>query len=376
MTGNSTKVAFFTLSLQGGGAERAMVQLAAGMARRGMLVDLVVAHAKGPYVGLVPDDVRLVDLNVFRIEVSHLSLLRYLKSARPEALFSVLVDPDVVALAVRRFLYKDFKLIVRVATTMSLAHAQSATIKQRAAFALWRRLLPSADAVAGVSSGVIKDLRRYVPSVTDRVHTIYDPVVGPHIAQQASAAVQHPWFDDAPPVIVSVGRLELVKGHETTLRALAEVVESRPARLLILGDGPDHDRLLDVARSLQISHLVDFVGFQSNPFAYMARAALFVLASSREGLSNGLLEAMACGTPVVSTDCPNGPSEILERGKWGRLVPVGDWRALAAAILNTLDAPVDRQKLVARARDFDVETSVDRHMELLAELTQTARHRQ
>lgn len=152
------------------------------------------------------------------------------------------------------------------------------------------------------------------------------------------------------------------------MRAFAEVTKVRPARLVILGEGPDHERLLGVARSLQIGHLVDFAGFQTNPFAYMARAAAFVLASLYEGLPNVLIQAMACGTPVVSTDCPSGPSEILEDGKWGELVPVGDWRALAAAILRTLDAPIDRHALIARAGVYDGAAGVDRYLQLLDDI--------
>ena len=159
-----------------------------------------------------------------------------------------------------------------------------------------------------------------------------------------------------------------VKGHETALRAFAEVVKSRPARFVILGEGPDRQKLVDLSHTLKIAHLVDFAGFQINPFAYMARAAAFVLASSHEGLPSVLIEAMACGAPLVSTDCPSGPREILEGGQWGRLVPVGNWRALATAILDTLDAPVDRDALTARANAYDGESSVEQYMALLQEL--------
>ena len=300
-------------------------------------------------------------------------MLRYLKRECPAALISTLVDADVVALAVRKFLHRRIELIVRVANTMSHVSAHS-RVKGRATLALWRRLLPSADAVVANSAGAAANLKGYVPALEHRVHTIHNPVVWPYIDEQAGAVPEHPWFSDAVPVVLSAGRLHPQKRHETTLRAFANVVKARAARLVILGEGPERDRLLGVARSLRIDHLVDFAGFQNNPFAYMARAAAFVLASDHEGLPNVLIQAMACGTPVVSTDCPSGPSEILEGGKWGELVPVGDWRALAAAILRTLDASIDRRALIARARVYDGEACVDRYMQLLEEVTGPCRH--
>ena len=363
----SPRIALFMLNLSGGGAERVMLDLARGMARRGRLVDVVVARSTGSYADLIPEEVRLVDLKTWRIEVSYLSLLRYLKRERPAALVSTLIGADVVALAVRKLLHRDTLLIVRVVSTMSRQAAHS-RIKRRATMALWRRLLPSADAVVANSVGATADLQRYAPPLRCPVRTIHNPVVWPYIAKQAGEALDHPWFEDGPPVILSAGRLVPAKGYETALRAFAEVVKSRPARFVILGEGPDRERLAGLAHALKIAHWVDFAGFQINPFAYMARAAVFVLASSYEGLPNVLIQAMACGTPVVSADCPSGPREILDGGKWGPLVPVGDWRALATAILHTLDAPVDRDALTARADDYDGESSVDQYMALLQEL--------
>ena len=362
-----TRIAFFTLNLAGGGAEQVVLDLAGGMVRRGTLVDVVVAHATGPLLDLIPKGARLVDLKAWRIEVCHLSLLRYLKRERPSALISTLPQADVVALAVRMFLHKDIPLIVRATNTAS----QMATrpgLRWRATLTLWRRLLPSADAVVANSVGATEDLERYAPSLRCAVRTIHNPTVWPRIAEQAAQALDHPWFDDGLPVILSAGRLVPQKGHETALRAFAEVVKSRPARFVILGEGPDRQKLVDLSHTLKIAHLVDFAGFQINPFAYMARAAAFVLASSHEGLPSVLIEAMACGAPLVSTDCPSGPREILEGGKWGRLVPVGNWRALADAILYTLDAPVDRDALIARANAYDGESSVDQYMALLQDL--------
>ena len=233
-----TRIAFFTLNLAGGGAEQVVLDLAGGMVRRGTLVDVVVAHATGPLLDLIPKGARLVDLKAWRIEVCHLSLLRYLKRERPSALISTLPQADVVALSVRMFLHKDIPLIVRATNTAS----QMATrpgLRWRATLTLWRRLLPSADAVVANSVGATEDLERYAPSLRCAVRTIHNPTVWPRIAEQAAQALDHPWFDDGLPVILSAGRLVPQKGHETALRAFAEVVKSRPARFVILGEGPD-----------------------------------------------------------------------------------------------------------------------------------------
>ena len=166
-------------------------------------------------------------------------------------------------------------------------------------------------------------------------------------------------------MILSAGRLTKVKDHATLLRAFAEVVDFRPARLVILGDGAERDNLLQLAGRYGIAQQVDLPGFKVNPFAYMSRSDVFVLSSRYEGFPNVLVQAMACGTPVVSTDCRSGPAEILDHGKWGKLVPVGGWRSMADAIIETLDEPVSGAHEVCRASSYSVETSVDRYLEVL-----------
>ena len=155
------------------------------------------------------------------------------------------------------------------------------------------------------------------------------------------------------------------KDYPTLLRAFAEVVRSRPARLVILGQGVERESLLELAERLGVSERFDLPGFDVNPFRYMSRASVFVLSSRYEGFPNVLAQAMACGAPVVSTDCRSGPSEMLEGGRWGRLVPVGDWRAMARAIEDTLDDPMPAEELKARASVYSVEASVERYLEVL-----------
>ena len=359
------RIALFVSSLHGGGAERVILEIAGELARRGLSVDLVLARAEGPYMALLPDDVRLIDLDSSRTVTSFHKLIRYLYRDRPDALLSTLDATNVLALIVRKFFFRDLRLVVRQAIPLSLGITHG-SFKVRMIQRLLKCLLPSADAVVGVSSGVAEDLRRNVPRASDLILAIPNPVGIADIAEKAVVPIEHPWFnDEGGPVILSAGRLNVAKDHATLLRAFADVTGSRQARLVILGVGPERENLLELAQLLGVSHQVDLPGFMLNPFAYMSRAKVFVLSSLHEGFPNVLVQAMACGTPVVSTDCPSGPSEILEDGKWGRLVPVGDWRAMAEAIIDTLDNPLPSEQLISRASAFSAEASVDRYLEVL-----------
>jgi len=162
-----------------------------------------------------------------------------------------------------------------------------------------------------------------------------------------------------------VGRLTEQKDFSTLLQAFAQVRAQRQARLLLLGEGEMRDELTALGLALGIAKDLSLHGFTNNPFAYMARAAVFVLSSAYEGLPGVLIQALACGCPVVSTDCPSGPSEILENGQYGRLVPVGDPAAMAQAILSTLEAPPDRGLLQKQASLFSVDRAVEQYLEVL-----------
>ena len=360
-----SRIALFLPNLDGGGAQRVMVEVAKGLAERGLTVDLLLVRAEGPLLGLAPEGVRVVNFNSWMAVASLPKLVKYLKRARPDVLLSTL-NCNVPALIAKKFFAKDLRVVVRQENTFSM-QLKTADFKMRAALRLQRRLLPFADAIIAVSSGTADDLRRDVPKASHLVRTIWNPVVSTIIAEKARLPVEHPWFN-APrlPVILSVGRLAPEKDQPTLLRAFAQLVKSRPARLVILGEGPDRKAVLSLSRELGITKFVDFPGFDPNPFPYMEKAKVFALSSRYEGLGNVLIEAMACGTPVVSTDCPNGPREILEDGKWGRLVPVGDWLSLSRAISETLDHPADPNDLISRAQSFAVGPAIEEHIKVLS----------
>ena len=239
---------------------------------------------------------------------------------------------------------------------------------------LARWLYPRAEAIVGVSDGVARDVERCFALPAGRVRTIYNPIVDATLAERAAAVCPHPWFTAGDvPVLVTVGRLHPQKDHAGLLEAVRRVREKRPVRLVIFGEGPERDRLEALRRQLGLEQAVDLPGVTDNPYAAMSRAALFVLSSRFEGLPTVLVEALACGCPAVATDCPDGPAEILDRGRYGQLVPVGDAVGLAEAILTALDRPVDRQALRQRADVFSVECSLDGYLDALGHRTASPR---
>jgi glycosyltransferase involved in cell wall biosynthesis len=219
--------------------------------------------------------------------------------------------------------------------------------------------------VVAVSHHVASDLAHVSGIPSQRINMIYNPVVTPDLLRQAHLPVDHPWFAaDEPPVILGVGRLHRDKDFATLIQAFSLLHQQRPARLVILGEGPERPRLEHLVQTLGVQHAVDLPGYAANPAAYMRQAAMLVLSSLAEGFGNVLIEAMATGTPVVSTDCPGGPSELLAHGTYGRLVPVGDVAALAAAMHATLDDPPDPALLQRRAAEFSLERSVQKYCAL------------
>ena len=358
-------IALFVPSLHGGGAERVILNIACELANRSIPVHLVLVKAEGHYLDLVPKGVRLIDLNSHRTATSLLKLLRYLRGERPAALLSTLAHANVVALLAKLLIGGRLRVVARMENTFSEMF-DSGGFKQRQTLRLLKLLLPTADAIVAVSQGVADDLRGLFPTASQKVTMIYNPAVWPELADQAVAPVEHPWFNgEGVPIVLSAGRLTTVKDHATLMRAFSEVLRSRPARLVILGVGSERENLLKLAERLELSQQVDLPGFKINPFSFMSKSEVFVLSSRYEGFPNVLLQAMACGTPIVSTDCRSGPREILEDGKWGRLVPVGDWKNMADAILETMDNPIPPDRLISRAQVFSAGAAIDRYLEVL-----------
>lgn len=357
-------ITLFLPSLHGGGAERVMVNLARGFAERGLQVDLVLARAEGPYLSEVPESVHVVDLGSRRVLYSLPGLVRYLRKERPDAMLSTLRHANIIAILARRIAGVPARLVVREAATLRENMRSAPTLKERLMPALMRMLYQRADCVIANSQGVAEDLINFIGLPADMVKVIYNPVITPELFAKAEDPLDHPWFQPGePPVILGVGRLTKAKDFPTLIRAFALVREERPARLMILGEGEERSALESLVQELGLEEDVELPGFVDNPYKYMKRAGVFVLSSRWEGFGNVLVEAMALGTPVVSTDCPSGPSEILEGGKWGRLVAVGDVQKLAVSILEAMDEA--KRDYSQRLSQLSLSSIVDRYAEVL-----------
>ena len=360
------RVAIFLPSLAGGGAERTMVNLLGEIARRGSPVDLVLSTATGPYLDDVPDGVRLVDLGASRVVTSLPSLVRYLRRARPEAMLTVLTHASLVGLVARAVARVGTRVAVVEQDTMSEVARE--TIRRRARLMPFfvRRLYPKADMIIAVSSGVADDLAEFVRLPRSRVEVVYNPVVTPNVKAAARGDIPHRWLGDGePPVVLGIGRLQpRKKDFALLIRAFAKARGDTGARLIILGEGPERSALEELVSNLGVESCVTIPGFVDNPYAYLSRASLFVLSSQWEGLPTVLIEAMYCGVPVVSTDCPSGPREILAGGRHGVLVPVGDEpemvRAISAGLAGEIPPPAPDSW-----QSYELAVVADRYLDLL-----------
>jgi glycosyltransferase involved in cell wall biosynthesis len=333
-------IAFFLPSLRGGGAERVILNLAQGITERGFPVDLVLAAAEGAFIDQLPTSVRLVDLHAPRVLRSLGPLAGYLRRERPRVLISSMNYANLIALWAARLARQATPVVVTVHTTLSESGRQQRRLSARIWPHLLRTFYPWAASVVAVSRGAADDLARASGLPRDRMEVVYNPVITPAGLAAASQAPDHPWFAAGqPPVILGVGRLTRQKDFPTLIRAFAEVRRRRAGRLIILGEGEDRPGLTALAAELGVADDVALPGFRDDAMACMAASGLFVLSSAWEGLPTVLIEALAAGTRVVSTDCPSGPREILQDGRLGALVPVGDAAALAEAMLDALERP-------------------------------------
>ena len=413
MSSNKLHVGFLLTGLSGGGAERVLLNLAAALIARGHRADLVIPRFAGDYRAAIPSGMRVrrarmpgtdrkflgavrrSGIDVEAVTVNPLGatrswlvltrkypgipvlrgnglrsiyphahfLARYMREVRPHVLISGLPGPNAIAVCAAELADWAVPVVVTVWNNVSADYTPE-----------WleasKTLYPLADAVVAVSEGVAESVRQSLGVDAERLRTIYSPIPADRIRRLAQEKVTHPWFTDgAPPVVLNVGREAPQKDHPTLVEAFGLARREVDARLVILGklSAPYRAKLKSLARSHGVEEDLGFVDFDENPYRYMRRAALLALSSRWEGLPTVILEALACGTPVVSTDAPHGPREIL--GGWGGLPPVGDALALALALVATLrGARPTAEALRARADDFSEQKAVDAYLALFKKL--------
>ena len=390
-------IAFFLPTFPAGGQEHTTLLLMKGLRERGHHVELLLERRVGAYLSRVPDTIPVHELRRRsrwsgyrrfltgwpREGLRHLrgslglgersiplhrliALVDYMETSQPDILISAHDRAPLMALwAAGIARHRVATVIIERSIfsrnfAASRADARTHSIMQHR-LTLMRRLYPAASLLVAVSNGAAADLADILGLPRDAVRTLYNPVVRPELAARAAEPVDDPWLDaGAPPVIITAGRLAHEKAQHVLIDAFARLLaDGLDARLVILGEGPERERLERRIAEHGLEEHIRLPGWADNPYAWMARSALCVLPSEFEGLPNTLIEAMACGCPVVATDCPGGTREILADGAHGRLVPVGDVAALAEAMKQTLADPPARKRLESRAADFSFERSVD-----------------
>lgn len=348
------------------GVDRVVRNLLPELAATGHPFDLLTIRGHGPHIASLPANVRAIELSVAHRNLVVPPLVRYLRRERPKSLLTAHHRMNRAALIARLLSRVPTRIVIRMGISLTAQAEHIGPLAARRLFRSMRRWYPRADAAVVPSLGVAEDMRRYANVNVDRLHVIPNPIVNAALDDAAAAPLDDVWFRPGePPVVLGVGSLEPRKDFATLLRAFTRLHGVRPCRLVVLGEGGERGRLGALARELGIEADVRLPGYADNPYRYMARAAAFVLCSRREGSPAVLVEALACGTPAVAADCPSGPAEILQDGRLGPLVPVGDDAALAEALQEILDNPPDRNELRAGVEAFRADIAAERYLTAL-----------
>jgi glycosyltransferase involved in cell wall biosynthesis len=357
------RVALFVPTLGGGGAERVMVTLANALAERRFAVDFVLWTETGPLRNLLSEKVQVVALGTCNPARLVFRFARFLKTSKPEVVISALfVANIIVALAKAASRSRTHLILTEHVAIGTYLRNEPRLVRRLCVPPLMRLTYVVAQNIVAVSRGAAKSLVAVLgKNTSNRITVIYNPIDLARI--DAMAAADDKIIDWNVPTIINVGRLTEQKDQQTLIQAFAKVRSHRPCRLVILGEGEKRKTLAASAHKLGVAADVLMPGFIANPYSWMRKSAVFVLSSKFEGLPTVLIEAMQCGVPVISADCPSGPAEILEHGQWGKLFVPGNVDALACAIDEALDG-----KLVAdvrqRAADFSIDTAVSQYVAL------------
>ncbi len=369
---SSARIALFHPCLIHGGIQRVFVDLALGFLERGLAVDIVQATSEGEFRDQVPVGARLVDLNASRALTSIIRLARYLRRERPDAVISGAIQTNLAAVLARAIARVPSRLVLTEHNIVSAIARDAPMLRTRVSPFFVRKLYPWADEIVTISEGSAEDLAVILGIPKNRIHVIYNPVIGDQLWKRAAEPLADDlFFADRRPVVLAVGRLHYHKDFSTLLRAFAEVRNKVNARLLFLGDGEERAALTSLANNLGIASDVSFKGNVSNPLPYMKHAAVLALSSTVESFGLVLVEALAMGLPIVATDCPTGPREILRGGAYGTLVPVGDSSAFAEALVHVLQLPRRPAVPDEAFERFQHDRAVESYLALLGIPTET-----
>ncbi|OYR44599.1 glycosyltransferase [Halorubrum sp. Ea8] len=370
--GSSPLLSFFIPRLGQGGAEQVAINLVNGLSARGYNVELLVTQTDGGLHSQLSSDVNVVTLPpskspVLGVAMNFPALVDYLRRKEPALLLSHLSRANVISIAACRLI--DADTVVAATHHDAFGTGTENGLKDRALKRLVPLLYPSADRIIAVSEGVADSIVERTKVKRDNVSVLHNPIEIDAIREQARRDVEDEWItDDDLDVVLYVGRHTEQKDLKTWLRAFERVQAQNPdTRAIIAGKGPKREEIQSYSERLGLADVVSIPGYVENAYGYMHEADVFLLSSRYEGLPSVLIEALACGCPVVATDCPSGPKEILDDGKYGCLRPVGDANGLAEAVLETLNQSTPRDELMSRADGFATGAVLDRYEQFLEE---------
>lgn len=333
------------------------------IAKRGILVNLVKIRKHGPYLETIPDGVEIIELGSDSTYGSLFQLARYLKQARPDVLFSDKDKVIRVAVLARKISRAPTRLVIRTGTTVSVDVKQRGLLYKIGQKLSTRFLYPIADSIITPSMGAAKDLSMFSGISLNRITAVPSPVITENLIIKSRKSPDHPWYQKKKsPIIVTVGELSSRKNHTMLLKAFSSVKKVRPCKLIIIGEGRERENLKALSSELGLTEDIAFLGFQENPYPFIKNADVFVLSSRLEGSPVVLMEALGLGVPMVSTDCPSGPREVLENGKYGKLVAIDDFKGMSEAILQTLESPINSEDLIEASSPYQVTNSVTAYL--------------
>lgn len=363
-------IAFVLPTLEIGGAEKMTLNLIQGLLNFGYKIELILIDAKGPLLKNVPKGCNIINFKLKHTSFSLFKLIKYLRNETPMVLISSLTHLNIITIISMLISRVKTKLIIMEQANLSSA-TKNNNLKVKIASILAHFLYKRADFIIAVSKGVKQDLLKKIPGIENKIRVIYNPVLNKDIFLMSYESVYHKWFlEKNMPIILSVGRLSKEKNYSTLLQAFKLVKNVVRCKLVIIGDGPEKENLENLAKNLQINEDLWMPGFDVNPYKYMSKSDIFVLTSIYEGLPNVLIEALALGLPLVSTDCESGPREIIKNNINGLLVKVGDYESLSQAIIYILK---NRNKFITNKNElekFKIENIVYEYKNLIDKLTE------
>jgi glycosyltransferase involved in cell wall biosynthesis len=366
------KIAFFTPTLDGG-VGKVITNLIENLYKEKIDIDLLVVKSDDSKLKPFNGKCKVFNFKKERAFQSFLSLGSYLKEKTPNILISFIFHANLLSILARFFFSPKTKLVISEHIALKNALKSLPFFKKIFLSFLIKNLYPHADCIVTVSEGAAKQIEELISSkYKSKITVIYNPVIDEKIFKMAQQLIDHPWFKEGRKfkIVLSIGRITAQKDFITLVRAFKFVREKINAKLVILGDGEEREKLEKEIRKLNLQNEILLPGFVENPYPYFKNSDIFVLSSRYEGLSNVLIEALAFGLPIVSTDCPAGPREVLENGKYGLLVPVGNYKKMAEAIIAILnnEIVIPKEILIKRALDFEVNRNIKKYKELFLNL--------